>query len=68
MNVVLDKGRLGMIGENMVQTKLMQLGLNVINANVNPLKVSAEISGKRYWMNWGIRMVLTIFSKHSQVL
>ena len=68
MNVVLDKGRLGMIGENMAQTKLMQLGLNVINANVNPLKVSAEISGKRYWMNWEIRMVLTIFSKHSQVL
>lgn len=33
MNVSLNKSKLGGIGENMVQTKLMQLGLNVVNAN-----------------------------------
>lgn len=30
MNVSLNKSRLGDIGENLVQTKLMQLGLNVV--------------------------------------
>ena len=33
MSETLNKGKLGEIGENLVQTKLMQLGLNVINAN-----------------------------------
>ena len=33
MSETLNKGKLGEIGGNLVQTKLMQLGLNVINAN-----------------------------------
>lgn len=34
MNMMLSKKQLGAIGENLVQTKLMQLGLNVVNANI----------------------------------
>ena len=33
MNESLNKSKLGEIGEILVQAKLMQLGLNVINAN-----------------------------------
>ena len=34
MSTILNKKQLGAIGENLVQTKLMQLGLNVVNANI----------------------------------